>query len=111
MNTIAKQIDWSVNHSRKDTKMRNTTHIIPTIPVSTAEVLKSVLVKELSAEYTSVEAGRVHQAVNEAHALAALTNEPLLFLPALAEEKVQNAAAWSARQRSLLQTDSLALAA
>ena len=53
----------------------------------------------------------VHQAVNEAHALAAMTIAPLLFLPALAEEKVQKAAEWSVRQRSLLQPHQLALAA
>jgi hypothetical protein len=57
-----------------------------------------------------VAARLVYQAVNEAYALVSLTL-PLLLLPALAEEKVQNAAAWSARQQSMRRLNSLALAA
>jgi hypothetical protein len=58
-------------------------------------------VKRLSAEYVGVAARLVYQAVNEAYALVSLTPEPLLLLPALAEEKVQKAAAWSChRQRA-----------
>jgi len=76
-----------------------------------AEKLKLALVDRLSAEYADVAARLVYQAVNEAHALASLTSVPLLVLPTLAEEKVQNAAAWSARQRSVLGCDSIAFAA
>ena len=76
-----------------------------------AEELKSALVNRLSAEYADVATRLVYQAVNEAHALASLTFVPLLVLPTLAEEKVQNAAAWSARQRSVLRCGSVAFAA
>ena len=82
--------------------MKNLKSHIPLFPISTAEELKSTLVKRLSAEYAAVATRLVYQAVNEAYALAALTLEPLLFLPELAEEKVQKAADWSARQSSLL---------
>ncbi len=76
-----------------------------------AEELKSILVKRLSAEYAQVGHRMVYLAVNEADALASLTSEPLLVLPTLAEEKVQQAALWSEHQRSLLPSDSLAFAA
>jgi len=56
---------------------------------SQVEQLKSSLVKQLSAEYSCVAGPAVYQAVNEADALASLTPVPLLFLPTLAEEKVQ----------------------
>ena len=90
--------------------MKNWKNYIPAFPISTSEELKSALVKRFSKEYAGVAAARlIYQAVNEAYALVALTTEPLLLLPALAEEKVQSAAAWSARQSSLLQGHSLAL--
>ncbi len=79
-------------------------------PVKTGQ-LKSALVRRLSAEYAEVGPRLVYQAVNEADALAALTFVPLLVLPALAEEKVQKAAAWSAHQRALLGADAVAFAA
>lgn len=66
-----------------------------------AEKLKLALVNRLGAEYAGVAGRLIYQAVNEAHALASLTPVPLLVLPTLAEEKVRNAAAWSARQRSV----------
>ena len=91
--------------------MKNWKNYIPMFPVSTAEQLKSALVKRFSAEYAGVAARLVYQAVNEAYALVSLTTEPLLLLPALAEEKVQSAAAWSARQSLLLHGHPLALAA
>ena len=91
--------------------MKNFKNYIPMFPVSTAEELKSDLVKRLITEYASVAARLVYQAVNEAYALVSLTAEPLLLLPALAEEKVQEAAAWSARQDSLIHTGHLEVAA
>jgi hypothetical protein len=65
----------------------------------------------LSAEYADLGEWRVRQAVNEADALASLTYVPLLVLPTLAEEKVQQAAAWSAHQRAVRRSDAVALAA
>jgi hypothetical protein len=76
-----------------------------------AEELKSTLLNRLSAEHADVPARLVYQAVNEADALAALTLVPLLVLPALAEEKVEKVAAWSAHQRSVLRNESAAFAA
>jgi hypothetical protein len=129
MNNIENRIDQSVNSSRQNTQMKNLKNSVPVahaIPVafsiltlmksaenygSKLEELKSVLVNRLSAEYGDVATRLVRQAVNEAHALACLTTEPLLLLPALAEEKVQSAAAWSAHQRSLRSTGHLAFAA
>ncbi len=76
-----------------------------------AEELKSALVRRLSAEYAEVGERMVRQAVNEADALASLTFVPLLVLPTLAEEKVQQAAAWSAQRRAVRRCDAVALAA
>jgi hypothetical protein len=73
--------------------------------------LKHELIFKLSAEYANVGLRLVSQAVNEADALASLTPVPTLVLPTLAEEKVQEAAAWSARQRSVLRSDCVAFAA
>jgi len=78
---------------------------------SKVEELKTSLVKKLSAEYSGVADRLIYQAVNEAHALASLTPVPLLFLPTLAEEKVQQAGEWSAHHSTLHQSNSLALAA
>jgi hypothetical protein len=114
MNTIEERIDQSVNYLTENTKgtpMKNWKSYIPSFPISRAEQLKSALVKRFIAEYDNVAARLVYQAVNEAYALVSLTAEPLLLLPALAEEKVQNAAAWSARQGSLLHGSPLAFAA
>ena len=79
--------------------------------VARAGELRSALVKKFNAEYPDVEARLVYQAVNEAHALASLTPVPLLLLPLLAEEKVQQAGTWSAHQHSLLGGNPLAFAA
>jgi hypothetical protein len=114
MNTAEKRIDQSVNYLTENSKgasMKNWKNYIPSFPISKAEQLKSVLVKRFSAEYAGVAARLIYQAVNEAYALVALTSEPLLLLPALAEEKVQSAAAWSARQSLLLHGGILAFAA
>jgi hypothetical protein len=75
---------------------------IPLVPISMAEELKTALVRRLSQEYTGVATRLVFQSVNEAYALASMEGEPLLFLPALAEEKVRFAADWAARQEALL---------
>jgi RND family efflux transporter MFP subunit len=82
--------------------MKSFNNYIPKFGVSKAEQLKSALVEKFSSEYAGVATRLIFQAVNEAYALVSLTSEPLLLLPVLAEEKVQSAAAWSARQRSLL---------
>ena len=65
------------------------------------EELKTTLVKKFNTEYSGLDRRLLKQAVNEAHALAALTFVPMLVLPSLAEEKVQTLAAWTARQRFL----------
>jgi hypothetical protein len=114
MNTIENRIDQSVNLFTQDTKgtpMKSWKNYIPMFPISTAEELKSSLVKRFSAEYAGVATRLIYQAVNEAYALATLAGEPLLMLPVLAEEKVQKTAAWSARQSSLLHGSPLAIAA
>jgi hypothetical protein len=111
MKNIQNRIDQSVHLLTENTPVKNSNHCIPSFPISTAEKLKAALVKRLSAEYAEVGPRLVYQAVNEANALASLTIVPLLVLPALAEEKVQKAAAWSAHQRSVLRSDSVAFAA
>jgi hypothetical protein len=114
MNACNNRIDQSVNLSAqntKDTNTRNWKGYAPLFFNSRAEQLKSALVKKFSAEYAGVATQLVNQAVNEAYALVSLTPEPLLLLPALAEEKVQSAAAWTARQRSLPWLRSFALMA
>lgn len=74
--------------------------------------LKERLTERLAAEYAGLLSRReLRLVVNEADSLAATTPFPALFLPALAEEKVQVATAWHARQRLVLQGRSLALAA
>jgi len=71
--------------------------------------LKSALVARLSWEHAELAAHLVRQAVNEAVALASVNYAPLLLLPALAEEKVQEVSEWSARQHSLLSGGSVTL--
>ena len=89
MKTIENRIDQSVNFSiAKRAPMKNSKNYVPVRHPHGRE-LKLALVKRLSAEYAGVAARLVYQAVNEAYALASLTPEPLLVLPALAEEKVQ----------------------
>jgi len=75
------------------------------------EQLKSSLVRRFNAEYSSVGARLIYQTVNEAYALASATFAPLLLLPVLAEEKVQQVAAWSAHQRAVRFARPLAVAA
>jgi energy-converting hydrogenase Eha subunit E len=104
MKTLKQRIDWSV-------KPLASSHVKGTTTASQAEQLKSALVRKLSAEYADVGARMVFQVVNEAHALASLTFVPLLVLPSLAEEKVQQAAAWAAHQRAVLGCDQVAFAA
>ena len=114
MNIVENKIDRSVNFLTQDTKggpMKNWKNYIPMFPISRAEELKSTLVKRFTSEYAGLAARLIYQAVNEAYALAMAMGEPLLLLPALAEEKVQTAAAWQDRQRSVLEGRPLAFAA
>jgi hypothetical protein len=113
MSFIKERFDQSINFLTQNTNatMKVTKNIFPTVPISMMEQLRQTLVKKLSSEYNGLDARLVHRAVNEAYALACLTMVPFLLLPALAEEKVQSAAAWSARQLSLLRGGTLAPAA
>jgi hypothetical protein len=64
--------------------------------------LKERLSAQLAAEYGgAINQALLRQAINEADSLAATTPFPGLFLPALAEEKVQLAYAWNSRQRAI----------
>ena len=80
-------------------------------PDQRAEQLKASLLNKLSAEYTGLGSRLLYQTVNEAYALASANFAPLLLLPVLAEEKVQQAAAWSAHQRAILHADLCEMAA
>ena len=63
---------------------------------------KETLTSELANKYSELlDLQGVRHAVSEADALAAFTAFPSLFLPVLAEEKVQAAAQWNARQRDI----------
>jgi hypothetical protein len=113
MNISKIRIDQSVYlsiQSNNGSSLKNWKNYFPLFSISAAEKLKSALVKRFSAEYEGVATRLLHQAVNEAYALVSRTPVPLLLLPVLAEEKVQNAAAWTARQQSMRRLDSLALA-
>lgn len=74
-------------------------------PAACLEFLQRVKAKvtdNLAAEYAGVlDAETVRRVVNEADALAAITPFPTLFLPALAEEKVQAVSHWQSRQRAI----------
>jgi hypothetical protein len=112
MNTSNIRIDQSVKLATQisnSSSLKNWKNYFPLFSISTAEKLKSALEKKISAEYVGVATRLVYQAVNEAYALVSLTSEPLLLLPVLAEEKVRNAAAWTARQQSMRRLNSLAL--
>jgi energy-converting hydrogenase Eha subunit E len=108
MKNVTSRIDQSVKFLTENLNMPNPRNIIPAI---TAAQLKSTLLTRLNAEYAAVGERLVYLAVNEADALASLTSVPLLVLPALAEEKVQEAAAWCAHQWAVLGEDHLAFAA
>jgi hypothetical protein len=110
MKNVKKKIDQSVKFLSENANMKNSRNR-NILPALTAEKLKSALVKRLGAEYAEVGPRLVYQAVNEADALASLTSVPLLLLPALAEEKVRKAAAWTAHQRAVLGGDHVAFAA
>jgi len=65
--------------------------------------------KTILAEFRNLAATNehmLHQAMNEAEALAWQTAYPHLVFPALAREKAQAVAAWSAHQESILHPDS-----
>lgn len=64
--------------------------------------LKERLSAQLAAEYEgAINQALLRQAINEADSLAATTPFPSLFLPALAEEKVQLAYVWNNRQAAI----------
>jgi hypothetical protein len=66
--------------------------------------LKAHVVQSLIGDSgTRVPGNLLQRAVLEAEALAWSTPYPLLFLPALAEEKVLNARRWAERQRRILE--------
>jgi len=72
---------------------------LPTPGFEKLNELKARLTSQLTAEVGGLlSAHTVRLAVNEADSLAATTQFPALFLPALAEEKVRTALAWQARQ-------------
>jgi hypothetical protein len=110
MKNVMKRVDRSVNFFTL-TMNTNMNNLINTLTENLAEQLKSSLVKRLSSEYAGLGRRLVHQTVNEAYALASATQVPLLLLPVLAEEKVQNVAAWSSRQRAIRYSHGHALAA
>ena len=83
----------------------------PTACREMLESLKGMLVQAFSVEYLDLDAKLVRRAIDEADALASATPIPHLLLPALAEEKVRTARAWSDRQREVLERSALALAA
>jgi hypothetical protein len=73
--------------------------------------LKETITSDLASRFAgTLRPEFVRQVVNEADALAATTGFPALFLPTLAEEKVEFASEWQARQR-LIQERSWRLAA
>lgn len=64
--------------------------------------LKESIVSELSFRFSGTLLPQtIRQAVNEADSLAASTAFPALFLPALAEEKVQKAFQWHRKQHTI----------
>jgi hypothetical protein len=65
--------------------------------------LEEQLAEKLAAEVEGIMPRQLlRQAMNEAEALAWTTPYPLLFLPDLAEEKVQSARQWTSRQQQIL---------
>lgn len=66
--------------------------------------LEEQLTEKLAAEIQGgVPQKLIQQAMNEAEALAWSTRYPLLFLPDLAEEKIQGARQWASRQQRILE--------
>ena len=66
------------------------------------KAIKSELVRRFTAEFSDLQARLIRSAVDEAEALASLTDLPQLLFPTLAEEKVQSARNWSLHQRAIL---------
>lgn len=65
--------------------------------------LKTRLIEQFRSEFDSARHDRlIRHAVREAEALAWLTPFPHLFLPMLAEEKLQSAHAWRERQQQIM---------
>lgn len=66
--------------------------------------LEEQLTERLTAEIRDgVPQKLIQQAMNEAEALAWSTRYPLLFLPVLAEEKIEGARQWTSRQQQILE--------
>ena len=88
---------WDVNFSQGFSAFGF--HKLPAAGYQKLNQLKAHLTSQLTAEAAGMlSAHTVQLAVNEADSLAATTQFPALFLPALAEEKVRTALAWQARQ-------------
>ncbi len=65
--------------------------------------LKETLVAQLKVAYAGLlDESLIRRAVNEADSLAALTPQPLLFLPELAIEKAAETLQWLNRQLDIL---------
>ena len=83
---------------------------VPPADLARLADLKVRVTADLASEFVGLlDRDALRRAVNEADALAATTPFPVLFLPALAEEKAHGALHWHARQREILGR-SLALA-
>jgi hypothetical protein len=103
------------NRSFKQTEATTYTSLAPQTFSAACRVklenLKNSLVRRFTSEFSDVQERLVQQAVDEANALASLTELPHLFLPTLAEEKEQSARQWNAQQQAILKRSSLAFAA
>ena len=128
MNTAQKRVDRSVKSLNKTNFMNNLISLsssqnnsktesdlnVRTFVAagrSTLESLKVNLVRRLSEEFADVKRQVIDQAVSEAYALASLTAVPLLFLPTLAEEKVQTLRNAARSEQASSKHSALALAA
>jgi hypothetical protein len=75
------------------------------------EEIKARIVRKFTVEFSDLQPRQVRQAVEEAFALASLTEVPQLLFPTLAEEKVQSARNWSRHQEAIRHHSGYALAA
>jgi hypothetical protein len=77
----------------------------------TLEAIKVRIVRKFTVEFSDLKPRLVRQAVEEAFALASLTEVPQLLFPTLAEEKVQSVRYWSRHQEAIRHHTGFALAA
>jgi hypothetical protein len=82
----------------------------PAVCAAKLRAIKTQLVRRFTAEFSDLQTRLIRRAVDEAEALAAMTEMPLLLFPTWAEEKVQSTRNWSLHQREILQLSGLALA-